>query len=142
MAPENGTTVRVHYRGTLDDGSEFDNSHPRGEPIEFVIGAGSVITGFDDAVRGMAVGDTLSVKIPADNAYGQQVPEAVQRVKVEQLPDGAYVGAMLQAMTEDGHPLAGSIIELGDEFAVVDFNHPLAGQDLTFELELVEIVEG
>ena len=140
MPLEQGTKVRVHYRGTLGDGTEFDNSRQRGEPLEFEIGGGQVISGFDEAVSGMAVGDRLEVTIPSDNAYGPKHAEAIQEVEAHRLPEGACEGAMIQAMTEDGQPLAGTIIDLTDETATIDFNHPLAGCDLTFELELVEVV--
>ncbi|GAB4279576.1 MAG: peptidylprolyl isomerase [Coriobacteriia bacterium] len=141
MSIENGTRVRVHYKGTLGDGTEFDNSYQRGEPIEFEMGSGSVIPGFEAAVREMSVGDTSTVTIPADEAYGPRYEEAVQQVPTSQLPEGAFVGAMLRGMTEDGRPVAGTIVELEGDNAKIDFNHPLAGEDLTFELELVEIVE-
>lgn len=141
MALDNGTKVRVHYRGTLDDGSEFDNSYERGEPIEFTIGSDQVITGFDEAVREMAVGDKLRVGIPVENAYGPRIDEAVQRFPVTELPEGTVVGTMLRAMTEQGQPVAGTITDVDDGTATIDFNHPLAGQDLTFELEFIEIVE-
>ena len=142
MALKDGTKVRVHYRGTLGDGTEFDNSHQRGEPMEFVVGGGQVISGFDEAVRAMEVGGSLKVTIPSDNAYGPKHDEAVQEVPAAQLPEGVCVGAMLQGMTESGQPLAGAVIGLEGDTATIDFNHPLAGEDLTFELELVEIVSG
>jgi FKBP-type peptidyl-prolyl cis-trans isomerase 2 len=141
MALDDGTKVRVHYRGTLDDGTEFDSSYQRGEPIEFEIGAGNVIGGFDEAVKGMTVGDQLEVTIPSENAYGPHHEAALQRVEADRLPEGAGVGAMLQAMTEDGQPLAGTVVEMEEGMATIDFNHPLAGKDLTFELELVEVVD-
>jgi FKBP-type peptidyl-prolyl cis-trans isomerase 2 len=140
MALDNGTKVRVHYRGTLGDGSEFDNSYQRGEPIEFEIGSGQVITGFDEATREMAVGDKLKVSIPSENAYGPKNLEVIQQVPVSELPEGAVVGIMLRAMTEQGQPVAGTITALEDDIATIDFNHPLAGEDLTFELELIEVV--
>lgn len=139
MFAQNGDTVRVHYRGTLDDGSEFDSSYPRGEPIEFQVGAGSVIGGFDEAVRQMEVGQKLTVRIPPENAYGERLEDAVQQVELSLLPEGACVGAMLQGKTEDGHPIAGSITAIDGDIATLDFNHPLAGENLTFEMELVDI---
>jgi peptidylprolyl isomerase len=139
MTIQDGSTVRVHYRGTLDDGTEFDNSHQRGEPLEFTIGSGQVISGFDEAVKGMDAGGTVKVTIPADNAYGPRHPEAIQEVPLDVLPEGACEGAMIQGMTEDGRPLAGTIETMGDANARIDFNHPLAGEDLTFELELVDV---
>ena len=141
MSLEKGTRVRVHYRGTLDDGEEFDSSRQRDEPLEFEIGSGQVISGFDEAVSGMAVGDSVKVTIPSENAYGPRHAEAIHEVTIDKLPEDACEGAMVQAMTQDGQPLAGTITKLTEEMATIDFNHPLAGYDLTFELELVEIVE-
>jgi len=140
MVLEKGTNVRVHYRGTLADGIQFDSSHDRGEPMTFKIGSGSVISGFDDAVATMSVGDKMSVTIPSDNAYGPHHAEAVQEIPVSKLPEGAEKNDMLTAGTPDGKQLAATIIEIGAETATIDFNHPLAGKDLTFELELVEIL--
>jgi FKBP-type peptidyl-prolyl cis-trans isomerase 2 len=142
MALPDGTTVRVHYRGTLADGSEFDNSHQRGEPIEFTLGGGQVISGFDEAVREMSVGDSVKVTIPVENAYGPRFDEALQEVPLAQLPEGVCEGAMLSGMTEEGQPVAGTVKKVDGDTATVDFNHPLAGEDLTFELDLVEVVEG
>jgi FKBP-type peptidyl-prolyl cis-trans isomerase 2 len=140
MTMNQGDKVRVHYRGTLDDGSEFDSSYSRGEPIEFEIGSGGVIQGFDDAVSGMDVGDKLRVAIPSDKAYGPRHDEAIQEIPADQIPEGASVGDMLSGQTEDGHQVAAELVSLEDGRATLDFNHPLAGKDLTFELELVEVV--
>ena len=140
MAINQGDKVRVHYRGTLDDGSEFDSSYSRGEPIEFEIGSGGVIEGFDDAVSGMDVGDKLRVTIPSDKAYGPRHDEAVQEIPADQIPPGASVGDMLSGQTEDGHQVAAELVSIDGGNATLDFNHPLAGKDLTFELELVEVV--
>jgi FKBP-type peptidyl-prolyl cis-trans isomerase 2 len=140
MAINQGDKVRVHYRGTLDDGSEFDSSYSRGEPIAFEIGSGGVIEGFDDAVSGMDVGDKLRVTIPSGKAYGPRHDEAVQEIPADQIPPGASVGDMLSGQTEDGHQVAAELVNLDDGSATLDFNHPLAGKDLTFELERVEVV--
>jgi len=140
MAMNQGDKVRVHYRGTLDDGSEFDSSYSRGEPIEFEVGSGGVIEGFDEAVAGMDVGDKLRVTIPSGKAYGPRHAEAVQEIPADQIPPGASVGDMLSGQTEDGHQVAAELVSLEDGRATLDFNHPMAGKDLTFELELVEVV--
>lgn len=136
-----GTTVRVHYRGTLDSGEEFDNSYQRGEPLEFVIGEGRVISGFDQAVSGMAVGDKAKVTIAAEDAYGPRHEEAIQDVPADKLPEGVSEGDMVHGQTAEGHPLAATVVSVEGDMARLDFNHPLAGCDLTFELELVEVTE-
>jgi len=142
MTVSDGQTVRVHYRGTLDDGTEFDSSAGR-DPLEFTVGSGMVIPGFDAAVRSMSLGDKTTVTIPACDAYGERQDEAVQNIPLEafggQVPEEGWA---VEFQAPDGQRLAAIIAEVGDESCVVDFNHPLAGKDLTFELELVEIVGG
>lgn len=143
MAPKSGDKVRVHYRGTLSDGTEFDCSEGR-EPIEFEVGAGQVIPGFDEAVSGMEVGDKTTVTIPAAEAYGDRMEEAVQEIPLaafgDQVPEEGWA---VELQAPDGSQLAATILSVDDEngVATLDFNHPLAGQDLTFELELTEIVD-
>jgi peptidylprolyl isomerase len=138
--PENGTKVRVHYTGTLQNGEQFDSSRER-EPLEFVLGEGMVIPGFDAAVSGLAVGETTTTTIPAKEAYGERLTEMVQTVPLsffgEQSPQ---VGWALQLQSQDGRILAAVVTEVDDEGATLDLNHPLAGKDLTFELELVEVL--
>jgi len=135
-------TVKVHYTGSLDDGSVFDTSRER-EPFEFVIGAGQVISGFDQAVAGMAVGDTKTVKIPSDEAYGPYVQERVFEVGHDQFAEGVKleVGMQLQSEAGDGQPpMVATVAEVTEEKVVLDANHPLAGKDLTFEIELMELI--
>jgi len=140
MAPSNGEAVRVHYTGTLDDGSCFDSSDGR-DPLEFTVGAGQVIPGFDAAVTGLEVGESVKVTIPAAEAYGEHMTEAIQEVPLEafgeQVPE---VGWMIEVGSPEGHRMAATVAAVGEESATLDFNHPLAGKDLTFEIELVEIV--
>ncbi len=135
-----GHQVRIHYTGRLDDGTVFDSSRGR-EPLGFTIGEGRVIPGFEAAVRGMAVGDSKTAVIPADQAYGPPNDELYLEVPVEQLPDGydPEVGGQLQMTTADGRPVPVRVHEVRDEIVVLDANHPLAGQQLTFDIELVEI---
>jgi len=137
---KNGDTVKVHYTGTLSDGSEFDSSRGR-EPLEFTLGAGGIIAGFDDAVTGMTVGDRQTVTIPAAEAYGSHNPEMVQEVPRSMLPDDMEVeeGMKLQAQGPGGQPFVVTVTAVAAETVTVDGNHPLAGQDLTFDIELVEI---
>lgn len=138
--PTDGQNVLVHYKGTLSDGSEFDSSEGR-EPLQFTVGAGEVIPGFDDAVRDLEVGESKSVTIPAAEAYGERTEEAVQTFPLESFPDTPEAGWVVELQTQDGQRVAAAIVDVNETEATLDFNHPLAGQDLTFEIELVEIVE-
>jgi len=135
-----GDTVRVHYRGTLDDGTEFDSS-AGSEPIAFTIGEGQVIPGFESAVEGMAAGEKKTERIEANNAYGDRRDELVFAVGREQMPDGAEVevGDMLRVGFPDGSNAAVQVAAMDEQSVTLDANHPLAGKDLTFELELVAI---
>lgn len=136
-----GDTVKVHYTGTLDDGRQFDSSSGR-EPLEFTVGAGQVISGFDEAVTGMSVGDSKTITIPSDRAYGQHTPEKVQMVPRATIPDDIDLqqGTVLHAEGPQGQSLSFVVVGVDDEQVTVDGNHPLAGQNLTFDLELVAIV--
>lgn len=135
-----GDTVRVHYTGKLDDQEVFDSSEGR-DPLEFTLGTGQVIPGFDQAVEGMIVGEERSVTIPADEAYGPRRENMTATVPRDQFPPGVEpeVGQQLQ-MNADGQAIPVRVTEVSAETVTLDANHPLAGQDLTFELELVEIV--
>ena len=142
MAPVSGDTVRVHYTGTLADGSTFDSSEGR-EPLEFTVGSGQVIPGFDTAVSELEVGATATVTIPAEDAYGEHSPEGLQVFPREAFPPDAdpEVGWAVELSAPDGQRVPAIVAEITDESITLDFNHPLAGQDLTFEITLVEIVE-
>lgn len=129
-----GDTVAVRYRGTLDDGTEFDSSEGR-DPLTFVVGSGQVIAGFDDAVRGLAVGESRTVRIEPEDAYGEYTEEAIIDFPADSAPEGLQVG---DAVTL-GNGGRGTVLEITDEFVKIDANHPLAGQALTFEIELVSI---
>lgn len=129
-----GDSVVVHYRGTLDDGSEFDSSVGK-DPLTFVVGGGRVIEGFDAAVRGMAIGETKTVRIEAADAYGEYDPERVVEVPLSDLPTGVAAGDQL--MSDQG--MVVTVSEVLDDTAVLDLNHSLAGQALTFEITLVSI---
>ena len=136
-----GDTVRSHYTGTLTDGSTFDSSEGR-DPLEFTLGSGQVIPGFDKAVAGMEVGDSKTVEIVADDAYGEHNPDGRQPFPRQNVPDDIpmEIGTRLQMQTAEGKPMMVTIVEVTDEEIVLDANHPLAGKDLTFQIELVEIV--
>jgi len=138
MAPKSGDTVRVHYRGTLSDGSEFDSSEGN-EPLQFVVGSGEVIPGFDAAALTLEVGEKVTVTIPAVDAYGDHSPEGLQTFPLSAFPSPPEVGWAVELGGPNGERVPATISEISNEEVVLDFNHPLAGQDLTFELELVEI---
>ncbi len=139
-AASTGNTVHIHYTGTLDDGTEFDSSRGR-DPLTFTLGEGQVIAGFDAAVQGMSPGDTKTVNIPAAEAYGAHDPARVQQVPRNVLPAELTpeVGMPLAARDPNGAEMRFVITALSEETITVDGNHPLAGKDLTFALELVAI---
>ena len=135
-----GKTVKVHYKGTLSDGTIFDSSEGR-DPIEFEAGAGNVIPGFDAAIVDMEVGETKTVNIPCAEAYGEKRDEMVGQIKRDTLPDEIEpeVGMVLSMQSPEGD-MPVRVIEMDDDTLTLDANHPLAGEDLTFELTLVEVV--
>lgn len=143
MSVGDGDTVSVHYVGTLDDGTPFDSSREREEPLEFSIGQGEMIPGFEKAVVGMGVGDIKTVTIPADEAYGPKDSEAVMLVERSNLPQDVEleVGLRLHGQRADGSSAVFAIVEVASSTVTLDGNHPLAGRDLTFEIELVEVIE-
>jgi peptidylprolyl isomerase len=134
-----GSTVKVHYKGTLDDGSIFDSSEGR-EPLEFQVGSGQVIPGFDAAVQQMEAGGSQTITIPSDEAYGSVRPEMIATIPLEQFPDeiNPEVGQMLQLSTPQG-ALPVQVVDIKEGNVTIDGNHPLAGQNLTFELTLVDV---
>lgn len=136
-----GDTVKIHYTGKLDDGTVFDSSVNR-EPLEFTLNAGQVIPGFDQAVVGMSPGESKTETIPMDQAYGPHRPEMVLQVDRQQMPPNLEpeVGQQLQVQSPQGQAVPVMITEVTDSKITLDANHPLAGEDLTFEIELVEIV--
>lgn len=135
-----GDTVRVHYTGRLADGTVFDTSQGR-EPLEFALGSGQVIAGFDDAVEGMSPGESKSVWIPAADAYGPHDEDLLLLVEMDRFPPHIRpeVGQRLQMTREDDEPILVTVVDVMEEGVLLDENHPLAGRDLTFDLELVEI---
>ncbi|MDQ3280705.1 MAG: FKBP-type peptidyl-prolyl cis-trans isomerase [Acidobacteriota bacterium] len=135
-----GDTVHVHYRGTLDDGTEFDSS-AGSEPIVFTLGAGEVIPGFEEAIEGMSAGEKKTKHIDAQNAYGDRRDELVFEVPRDQMPEGGEVevGDMLRVGFPDGSSAAVQVAAVEAGSVTLDANHPLAGKNLTFELELVSI---
>lgn len=135
-----GDKVKVHYTGKLNDGSVFDSSVNR-EPLEFELGAGMMIAGFDQAVHGMKVGDKKVADIPSDQAYGQRSEEMIVSVPKQQLPPDLKpeVGQQLSMQQPNGQAIPVVVTSVDEESIQLDANHPLAGKDLIFEIELVEI---
>ena len=138
---ESGDTVRVHYNGRLEDGTEFDSSVGR-EPLQFTLGEGSMIPGFEKAVIGMSLGQWETVEIPADEAYGPYREELVLVVDRGELPPDLEpeVGQQLQMQQADGRVIPVTVIEVSESSVTLDANHRLAGKDLIFEIQLVEIL--
>ena len=139
-AAKAGDTVRIHYTGTLSDGTTFDSSEGR-DPIEFTVGSGDIIPGLDKAMPGMEVGESKTVTVPCDEAYGPVNPEAMQTVERAQIPDHIPLdlGTALQVQDQTGRAMAVTVAEVTEDKVALDANHPLAGKDLTFAVELVEI---
>ena len=135
-----GKNVKVHYVGTLDDGTKFDSSRDRGEPLAFTCMGGQMIPGFDNAVRDMAVGETKTVLIPAAEAYGEPDPSKIIRMQFEALPgsEKLEIGMHPVLATPDGRPIPCVVVDKDEETITFDMNHELAGKDLTFEIELLE----
>jgi peptidylprolyl isomerase len=135
-----GDTIHLHYTGTLLDGTTFDSSQGR-EPLAFEVGSGQIIPGLDVAIPGMKVGDKKVVKIGADDAYGQSNPEMRQAVPREGIPADIplEVGLQLQMQTPDGQAMPVTVVEMDEATVTLDANHPLAGKDLQFDIELVKI---
>ncbi|MCC5935144.1 MAG: peptidylprolyl isomerase [Balneolales bacterium] len=136
-----GDKVKVHYTGTLQDGSVFDSSRER-EPLEFQIGSGALIPGFEKAVLGLSVGESTKVEIPSGEAYGEVRDEMIISVERDKLPADIdpQIGMQLQVQQPDGQAMPVVISDVNETHITIDANHPLAGRDLTFEIELVEVV--
>ncbi len=135
-----GDNVKVHYTGKFDDGTIFDSSRG-GEPLEFTVGEGQVIPGFEDAVKGMSAGESKTVTIPANEAYGPHRDELVMMVSKESMPPDyePTVGDQLQLTHPSGQQMVVTVTDVSSDSVTLDANHPLAGEDLTFEIELEEI---
>jgi FKBP-type peptidyl-prolyl cis-trans isomerase 2 len=136
-----GDTVRVHYTGRLQDGTVFDSSQDR-EPLEFTIGENKVIPGFEQAVIGMDTGESKTAELEADQAYGQHSEQMVLEIDRDQVPEDVdlEIGGRLQLRRQDGGTAIVTVTNITDSNVTLDGNHPLAGKDLTFDIELVEIV--
>jgi len=137
---KDGDTVNVHYTGKLEDGTVFDSSVER-EPLEFTLGAGTIVPGFEEAVRGMQAGQSKTVTIPSQEAYGPRRDEMVLVIERTELPPELKpdVGQQLQMQQSDGRAVSVLVTDVSETTITIDANHPLAGKDLTFEIELLEI---
>ncbi len=140
---KSGDTVRVHYHGKLTDGTTFDSSEGR-EPLEFEVGSGMVIAGFDTGVTGMVIGEKRTIQIPVEEAYGEKQEDMFMEFPMDRFPADMKpeVGMQLNMSGQDGQSFPVIIREVLEDKVVLDANHPLAGEPLTFDLELVEIVGG
>ena len=141
MTAKNGDKVKIEYTGTLEDGTIFDSSADHGNPLEFEVGSGQVIKGFDDALIDMKVGEKKTVNIPVDQAYGQRSDNMMMEYPKSDFPADMQpqVGLELHMSDNAGNVFPVVIAEVQDEVVILDANHPLAGQDLIFEIELVSI---
>ena len=137
---KNGDKVKVHYTGKLKDGDVFDSSEG-GEPLEFTIGEGQIIPGFEEAVLGMSTGDSKTIEIPADKAYGERIDDLVVQIDRKEMPPDLECepGQKLRVGGSDGPAAVVTVLEVTEAVVTVDANHPLAGEDLTFDIQLVEI---
>ena len=139
---KNGDKVKVHYVGTLKDGTEFDNSRTRGEGLEFTIGDGRLLKGFNDTVDGLKIGETKKIDLVAKEAYGEYMDNAIITVNKNEFPkDMEFVmEGIVQGQDNQGRPIQGQIVNIKEDEVELNMNHPLAGEDLAFEIELLEIV--
>jgi FKBP-type peptidyl-prolyl cis-trans isomerase 2 len=137
---KNGDTVKVHYQGKLTDGTTFDSSEGR-QPLEFEVGSGSVIPGFDNGVIGMSVGDKKTINIPAEEAYGEVEEDRFMEFPINRFPPDLKpeVGMTLTMSDGSGQQFPVAISDVRDDVVILDANHPLAGQELIFDVELMEI---
>lgn len=135
---ENGNVVDVHYVGKLTDGNVFDSSEGR-EPLKFEVGSGQIIPGFENAIMGKTVGDKVTVTINPEMAYGEVREDLFVQLPIDKMPGDVEVGQMLQAMSDDGRATQVRVHEVNEDTVIIDGNHPLAGQDLIFDIEIVSV---
>lgn len=138
-----GRRVKVHYKGMLDDGSIFDSSYDRGKPLGFVCMTGQMIPGFDKAVADMEIGETKTVHLQPEEAYGPYIEDGIQRAPLGAIPgtEGLSVGDQVSLQGRDGRPYPACVAEITDTDIAFDMNHPLAGKALTFQITLLESEE-
>lgn len=135
-----GDTVKVHYRGSLTNGSVFDSSEGK-NPLQFELGAGKVIPGFDNGVKGMTIGEKKTIQIPVQDAYGPKNPKLIIQLDKKNFPEDIIpeIGLQLNMMNHNNEPVPVVITDIKDENVTLDANHPLAGEDLIFDIEVMEI---
>jgi peptidylprolyl isomerase len=133
-----GNTVDVHYTGKLTTGEVFDSSEGK-EPLKFQVGSGQIIPGFEEGLMGKKVGDKITVNIQPENAYGQVREDLFVKVPLDKMPGEVQVGQSLQAVGDDNRPVQVIIKEVNEDHAVIDGNHPFAGKELIFDIEVVSV---
>jgi FKBP-type peptidyl-prolyl cis-trans isomerase 2 len=135
---EKGNTVNVHYVGKFTDGNVFDTSEGR-EPLQFELGAGQLIPGFEAAVLGKEIGDKVTANISAEDAYGAYKEDLIVKVPLDKMPGSVEVGQTLEADGDDGQSLQVTVVEINEDHVLIDGNHPLAGKSLIFDIEVISI---
>ena len=135
---ESGKVVTVHYTGKLADGEMFDSSEGR-DPLKFQVGSGQIIPGFEQAILGKSIGEKVTVNIPVEEAYGQVREDLIVTVPKSQLPGDVQIGQPLQAQGNEGQTINVVVKEIAEENVIIDGNHPLAGQELEFFIEIISI---
>tara|TARA_R100001129_G_C5235897_1_gene223995 strand:+ start:259 stop:807 length:549 start_codon:yes stop_codon:yes gene_type:complete len=138
---KNGTSVKLHYKGTFPNGEVFDDSRVRGQTMNVLVGQGKLIKGFENALIGMSEGQTKSISLTAEQAYGQPNPQAIIKAPKTAFPENFNfeIGVSVTGHAPNGQPFAAKIVSFDDSEVVLDHNHPLAGKDINFEIELVKI---
>jgi FKBP-type peptidyl-prolyl cis-trans isomerase 2 len=139
MAIKKGDKIKVEYEGTFEDGTVFDSSKYHDEPLEFEVGAGQIIPGFEEAVLGMDFGEEKEFKLNPDNAYGEYDPELIHKVSRDQMPVNVVPGSILVATLPNGVQTPVRVAEVTDEGVTIDMNHPLAGKVLNFRIKILDI---
>ncbi|MBD3194014.1 MAG: peptidylprolyl isomerase [Candidatus Lokiarchaeota archaeon] len=140
MTIKEGDVIKVEYLGTLDDGSIFDSTEKSGTPLKFEVGSKSVISGFDKSVLGKEVGDEYSIRLNPEEAYGDYNEKLIQKVPIDQFPDKEKIkeGMMIVLMDPNNNQFPATIKEIGEEFVLLDLNHPMAGKTLNFKIKILE----
>jgi peptidylprolyl isomerase len=138
-----GDKVKVHYIGTIKEGNVFDSSRDKNQPLEFSIDDGKLLKGFNDAVKELEVGGKKTISLTSEEAYGKYIDEAVITVPKSEFPEGMKyeLNGFIQGQDNQGRPVQGQVVKIEEESVSLDMNHPLAGEDLNFEIELLEIVK-
>tara|TARA_R110001583_G_scaffold37393_8_gene121869 strand:- start:331 stop:765 length:435 start_codon:yes stop_codon:yes gene_type:complete len=138
-----GDKVKVHYVGTIKEGQVFDSSRDKDQPIEFSIDDGKLLKGFNDAVKELEVGGKKTISLTSEEAYGKYIDEAVITVPKSEFPEGMKyeLNGFIQGQDNEGRPVQGQVVKIEEGSINLDMNHPLAGEDLNFEIELVEVVK-